>query len=248
MTIPSPQHDHESLYCADWVLPVSAPPLRGGAVLVRGELIAAVGPASELKAAHPGVVVEDFGAAIIMPGFVNCHSHLEYTTFRGVLDDEEFGDWIIRLVDVKAALTPDEYHQSALLGALECIASGITTIADTTYSGVSLAAAAEAGLRGRVYLEVFGVDDAYLDDTLADLRRRLAVAQAAAPDLLEVGISPHAPYTVSSRLYQAIARLAAEQGRKVASHVAESREELTYIRSGSGKFADSSSASSLSQT
>jgi cytosine/adenosine deaminase-related metal-dependent hydrolase len=237
MTVPSPNHDHESLYCADWVLPVSAPPLRGGAVLVRGELIAAVGPASELKAVHPEAVAEDLGQAIVMPGFVNCHSHLEYTTFRGVLDDEEFGDWIIRLVDVKAALTPDEYHQSALLGALECIASGITTIADTTYSGVSLAAAAQAGLRGRVYLEVFGVDDTRLDDTLADLRRRLAAAQSAASDLLEVGISPHAPYTVSSRLYQAIAGLAAEQGRKVASHVAESREELTYIRSGSGKFA-----------
>jgi cytosine/adenosine deaminase-related metal-dependent hydrolase len=237
MTEHSPHDYRESLFCADWVLPVSAPPLRGGAVLVKGEQIVAVGPAAELRAAHPAATVEDFGQAIIMPGFVNCHSHLEYTTFRGVLDDEEFGDWIIRLVDVKAALTPDEYYQSALLGALECVASGITTIADTTYSGVSLSAAGQAGLRGRVYLEVFGIDDSRLDDTLADLRRRVQAAQAAAPPQIEVGISPHATYTVSSRLFQAIARLAAELGVKVASHVAESREELTYIRSGSGKFA-----------
>jgi 5-methylthioadenosine/S-adenosylhomocysteine deaminase len=233
----SPHHDHETLYCADWVLPVAAPPLRGGAVLVRGPLIAEVGDAARLRAEHPGAAVRELGQSIMMPGFVNCHSHLEYTAFRGVLDDEEFGDWIIRLVDAKAALTPEEYFDSALLGALECVASGITTIADTTYSGVSLGVAAQAGLRGRVYLEVFGIDDALIEETLADLRRRLQAAQAAAPPQIEVGISPHAPYTVSSRLYQTIARYAAEKGLKVASHVAESREELAYIRSGSGKFA-----------
>ena len=237
MTEHSPHHAQDVLYCADWVLPVAAPPLRGAAVLVSGSRIAEVGAAAELKTANPTAAVEDFGAAIIMPGFVNCHSHLEYTTFRGVLDDEEFGDWIIRLIDIKAALTPQEYHQSALLGALECIASGITTIADTSYSGVSLSAAAQAGLRGRVYLEVFGIDDTRLDETMEDMRGRLQAAQAAAPAQIEVGISPHATYTVSSRLYQAIAGFAAEQHLKVASHVAESREELTYIRSGSGKFA-----------
>ena len=109
-----------------------------------------------------------------MPGFVNCHSHVEYSTFRGILDDAEFGDWIISLVDVKASLTPDEYLMSARLGAIEAISSGITTIADTSYSGVTLEAAAEAGLRGRLYLEVFGVDDTRLDETMRDVERRLA--------------------------------------------------------------------------
>ena len=236
MTERSP-HNAETLYCADWVLPVTAPPIQAGAVLVRGNLIAAVGSATELAAAYPGAAVEPLRQAIIMPGFVNCHSHLEYTTFRGVLDDDEFGDWIIRLVEVKAALTPDDYLQSARLGALECIASGITTIADTSYSGATMAAAAEAGLRGRLYLEVFGIDDAKLQDTLADMRRRVEAVKAQASPLVDVGISPHAPYTVSAHLYRAIGEYAAEHELKVASHVAESTEELTYIRSGSGKFA-----------
>src|SRR5665648_542036 len=117
------------------------------------------------------------------------------------------------------------------------ISSGITTIADTSYGAVTLEAAAEAGLRGRLYLEVFGVDDKLLDETMADVERRLAEAQAAAPPRFDVGLAPHAPYTVSSRLYQAISGLARERGLKVMSHVAESKEELTYIRSGSGKFA-----------
>src|SRR5450756_1144402 len=129
------------------------------------------GPASDLTAAHPDAQVVDLGRSVIMPGFVNCHSHIEYTSFRGILDDSEFGDWIISLVDVKAALTPEEYLASAKLGALEAISSGITTIADTSYGAVTLEAAAEAGLRGRLYLEVFGVDDKLLDETMAGVEQ-----------------------------------------------------------------------------
>jgi 5-methylthioadenosine/S-adenosylhomocysteine deaminase len=72
---------------------------------------------------------------------------------------------------------------------------------------------------------------------MADVLFRLDDARRAAPATLDVGLAPHAPYTVSSRLYQAVSALAREQGLKVMSHVAESRDELTYIRSGSGKFA-----------
>ncbi len=226
-----------SIYRADWLLPVDAPVLAGGALAVSGERIVGVGPAADVTSAYPDADLVDLGRSVIMPGFVNCHSHIEYTSFRGILDDSEFGDWIISLVDVKASLTPDEYLLSARLGALEAIASGITTIADTSYGAVALEAAAEAGLRGRIYLEVFGVDDKRLEETLTDIEGRLRAAQAAAPPRIDIGLAPHAPYTVSSRLYQAVSALARERGLKVMSHVAESRDEATYVRSGSGKFA-----------
>jgi len=230
--------DHDiTIYRADWVLPVAAPVLPDGGVAVAGDSIVAVGPAPRLIAEHPGAAQVDMGRSIIMPGFVNCHSHVEYTSFRGILDDAEFGDWIISLVDVKASLTPEEYCVSARLGALEAVSSGITTIADTSYGAATLEAAAAIGLRGRLYLEVFGIDDARLDDTMEDVERRLAEAQAKAPATFGVGLAPHAPYTVSSHLYQRVSRLAQERGLKVMSHVAESKDELTYIRSGSGKFA-----------
>ena len=226
-----------TIYRADWVLPVAAPVLPDGGVAVAGDTIVAVGPAPRLVAEHPGAAQVDMGRSIIMPGFVNCHSHVEYTSFRGILDDAEFGDWIISLVDVKASLTPEEYGVSARLGAMEAVSSGITTIADTSYGAATLEAAAAVGLRGRLYLEVFGIDDARLDDTMEDVERRLAEAQAKAPGAFDVGLAPHAPYTVSSHLYQRVSRLAQERGLKVMSHVAESKDELTYIRSGSGKFA-----------
>jgi len=233
-----PETDRDiTIYRADWVLPVAAPVLPDGGIAVAGERILAVGPAPRLMAEYPGAALVDQGRAIIMPGFVNCHSHVEYTSFRGILDDAEFGDWIISLVDVKASLTPEEYLVSARLGAIEAVSSGITTIADTSYGAATLEAVGAAGLRGRVYLEVFGVDDSRFDQTMDDVVRRLDDAQAAAPAGIEIGLAPHAPYTVSSRLYQAVCGLARERGLKVMSHVAESKDELTYIRSGSGKFA-----------
>jgi 5-methylthioadenosine/S-adenosylhomocysteine deaminase len=216
---------------------VAAPAIADGAVAVAGGA-SSTWAGSELAAAHDQAAVVDAGQAIIMPGFVNCHSHVEYSTFRGILDDAEFGDWIMGLVDVKASLTPDEYLLSARLGVMEAISSGITTIADTSFSGTTtLSAAAEAGLRGRLYLEVFGVDDTRLDETMADVRRRLDEATSAAPPRFDVGLAPHAPYTVSSRLYKAVAAHARENGLRVMSHVAESREETTFVRNGSGKFA-----------
>jgi cytosine/adenosine deaminase-related metal-dependent hydrolase len=230
--------DHDiTIYRADWVLPVTAPVLPDGGVAVAGDRILAAGPAPRLAGDYPGATFVDTGRSIIMPGFVNCHSHLEYTSFRGILDDAAFGDWIISLIDVKASLTPEEYLVSARLGAVEAVSSGITTIADTSYGAVTLEAAGAVGLRGRLYLEVFGVDDSLLDETMDDVERRLAEAQAAVPEGFDVGLAPHAPYTVSSLLYQRISRLAQERGLKVMSHVAESKDELTYVRSGSGKFA-----------
>ncbi len=226
-----------TIYCADWVLPVATPFLQRGAVAVDGRSIVAVGGVDELRAAYPGAQLVDFGQAIIMPGFVNAHCHVEYTAFRGIMDDEEFGDWILQLVDVKASLTPEEYLCSALLGVLETISSGITTVADVTYTGSSLEAFKRAGLRAIVYQEVFGVDDARLDQTLADMHERLERLREEAPAQVGVGVAPHATYTVSSRLYQAIARYCQEAGVKLTSHVAESKDEVTFIRSGSGKFA-----------
>lgn len=230
-------NDRVTLYRAGWLMPVTAPVLVDGGLVVAGGRIVAVGPAEDLARAHPGADVVDLGRAIVMPGFVNCHSHLEYTTFRGILDDAEFGDWILQLVDIKASLTPDEYLDSARLGVAESVASGITTVADTSYTGLSLKAAGEAGLRGRVYLEVYGIDDARLDDTLARIDSRLEASRAMASRRFDVGLMAHAPYTVSSRLYEAIAERSRAEGFRVASHVAESRHELTYVRAGSGKFA-----------
>ena len=81
------------LITARYVLPVSTPYIEHGAVLVQEDKVVDVGPASELKRRYPDEDVRDFGMAAVMPGFVDCHSHLEYAIMRGLLNDAPSFVW-----------------------------------------------------------------------------------------------------------------------------------------------------------
>ncbi|RJQ47740.1 MAG: amidohydrolase [Gaiellales bacterium] len=222
---------------SDWVLPIASEPVQDGAVAVEGELIKAVGPAAEVMGAFAGAKVLDFHDSILLPGFINCHSHVEYSVFRGLIDDKNFGAWILDFIDYRSLLGEADHVASARLGASECVASGITTLADGMYFGASIDAIRDAGLRARIYQEAFGLDDHRLEEDMAALAARLDELEGMAGGLIEIGVFPHAPYTVSANHYRAIAELARERGLKIATHLAESRAESTYIKSGTGVLA-----------
>ncbi|MFA5801709.1 MAG: amidohydrolase [Thermoleophilia bacterium] len=225
------------IYRASWVMPIAREPIHKGAVAVLDDKIMAVGPADELIAAHPDAEVIKFHHAILLPGFVNCHSHMEYAVFRGLLDNMNFGPWMLSFLDHKGMLSIADYSVSARLGASECVASGTTTVGDAMYSGMSLPAIREVGLRARVYQEAFGIDDAVISETMSRLTDNIDELEDQADELREIGIFPHATYTVSANLYQAISQFARERGMKVATHLAESKDESVYIRSGTGVLA-----------
>ncbi len=225
------------IFSATWVLPIASDPIQDGAVAVEGDRIAAVGETAAVTSRFPDAEVTDFHHTIIMPGFVNCHSHLEYAVFRGLMDNENFGPWMLEFLDHKAKLSYDDYEVSALLGACECASSGLTTSADSMYSGASLAAIRRAGLRAVACQEIFGLDDNKLGETMAELTGRLDLLEENISELIDLGIAPHATYTVSASLYRAVAELARERGMRFTTHLAESKEESVYIRSGSGILA-----------
>ncbi len=226
-----------TIYRADWVLPITEPPIADGAVAVRGDTIERVGTYDDVSRALPEAETVAFHHTILLPGFVNCHSHVEYAVFRGILDNRNFSPWILDFIELKKGLQLDDYRASSRLGVAECISSGITTLGESMYSGTSLDVLNDAGLRGRVYQEVFGMDDERLDDTLREYADLLDELEERAGKLLEVGIFPHATYTVSPKLYQALGELAAERGMKIATHLAESGAESKYIKSGTGMLA-----------
>ena len=103
---------------ARWVLPIVAEPIEDGAVLVEGGAIAAVGPISTLRAAHPAAPLRDLGRAILLPGLVNAHSHLDYTALRGLLDELPFVPWIRELTRIsRLAMSEVDLLTSARWGA-----------------------------------------------------------------------------------------------------------------------------------
>jgi len=221
---------------ARWVVPVDVPPFENGEVVVDGGRIVAVGPATG------GGADQDFGSAAILPGLVNAHSHLQYTVFRGFLDDLPFFPWIRTLTALKACLGAEDWNASAQLGAAEMLAAGVTTVGDCADAAEAvLDAVLTAGLRGMVFQEVFGIaEDPPVATVVADAKRAVAAlrARAGAVGRVQIGLSPHAPYTVRGPLLRALAEYASRAGLRQAIHVAETLAESALIRDGAGPFAE----------
>lgn len=235
-----------ALYRADWVLPVAAPPIREGAVLVDGHgRIAAVGPRAAI-ARPEGVEVVELGAAALLPGLVNVHAHPELAMFRGALEALPFREWILRLVGHKrAALGDADFAAAAEWTALEAIRAGITTLGATEASSAAMRAFRAAGVRGIVYQESFGPDPAQAAGSLAELRAAVERLLPEQTERVRLGVSPHAPYTVSDALYRGVAELAIEQGLPMALHIAESEAESRLVGEGAGDFAPGLRARSI---
>lgn len=209
---------------ADWVLPVEGAPIERGAVVLEEGRIAAVGPAAELGA---GTHYPD---AVIVPGFVNAHSHLEYAVYAGFGDGlGDFAEWITLHIQRKARIGWEEYVDIARFGAAQCLTSGVTTVGDCSYSGATAVACADLGLRATVYLEVFGADAALGLEHFAEIKERV---DGFFSDRVRPGISPHAPYSVSLDLYRACAEL----GLPIATHLSESPAEIAYLMRGEGPW------------
>ena len=223
---------------AEWVLPITSAPIPDGAVRVQDGVISEVGTAEALRAKYPGEQTRNFHHAILLPGFVNSHVHLELSVFRGLFDDCNFGDWMLHFLSARRRLVKENYLASAMLGAMECAGSGVTTIGDTVTDPTATVLAAQAfGLRTYAFLEVFGMDDSTLPKTMAAFEERMERLRGVAGPSTQVGISPHAPYTVSGPLYRALTAYALRERLKVMFHVAESQAEVTFVRNGAGVLA-----------
>ena len=230
-----------TIYSARWVLPISSIPIDDGAVAIEGTKIVAVGPKAEVVTRFPDAKAYDFGQAAILPGLVNTHSHLELTVMRGFLESEEhdFFAWLRRLTLARMAMTEDELRISATCGAIEAACAGITCVGDSSSLATeTLKALREVGLRGVVYQESFGPDPKLAGENVAKLNDQIADAQRLENNLLQTGVSPHAPYTVSGLQLELISRMAIDQKLPFMMHAAESKAEALFMQKGNGPFAD----------
>lgn len=215
---------------------MDGPPIERGAVLIgRDGRIAAVGPEPAVATPADGLA-EEFPDGLLLPGLVNTHTHLELAGLDPgpALD---FAAWIRHVRERKAARSAEAYLAAARAGLAACRAAGVTTVADTGDSGAVIRVLAEAGASGIVYQEVFGPHPAQEADSLGGLQRRVEELAAFAVGRVRLGVSPHAPYTVSGPLYASVARWAGAEGLPLAVHVAESAAESALLADGAGDFA-----------
>jgi cytosine/adenosine deaminase-related metal-dependent hydrolase len=225
-------------YHARWVLPITQPPIENGTVVESGGVITYVGPRDAAPGGDEGDETE-LGDAILLPGLVNAHTHLELTVMRGFLEDCRFTVWIDKLRQSRSdALSDDMLLDSARFGIIEGLEAGVTTYADTCSSGVVMRAMREQGVRGIMYQEVFAPDPAQTGTAMRELEDRIVKLEEEQTDVVKLGISPHAPYTVSDPLYDAAVRFANRRELPLAMHIAESEAEQKMVVEGSGTFAD----------
>ena len=213
--------------------------MRDGAVAVRDGLVAEVGPAARVVGRHRDLPLEDLGARIVVPGFVDAHCHLEWSLLDGVLPPDDFATWLGRMLALRLRMEPADHRSAARLGALRALTAGTTTLADSGPTGAGAAALAESGLRGIVHLEVFGRDEGERARAVAEAyEARLPGLDAVAGERVRVGVSPHAPYTVGPTLWAALRDLPGLAARPWATHVAESSAEEEAIATGTGPLAE----------
>lgn len=227
---------------ADYVLPIASEPIRDGAVVIEGSTIIDVGPGVAMLERFPEAEVNAFGEAAILPGFVNCHSHLEVTAMRGALDDVEhdFRSWLLKLNDLRAAMSDEDIEEAAFRGATEGAQAGVTCFGDIGRNGrAGLNGLKRAGLRGIVFQETeFSPDNRTAERDLSDLVKKFELLRADETELVRVGLSPHSPYTVGSRLFEMIAQMSIIDRIPITIHAAESANETELMMHGTGFFTE----------
>ena len=223
---------------AAWVLPVDAPPISDGAVLVdeRGR-IAAVGPDAAVPSPE-GVQSLRFDDGVLLPGLINTHTHLELTGFAGMAEEADFWEWIRKIIALKSGRSDEEFRDAAIRGIRQCWAAGVTTVCDMGNTGSVIAALDELDASGIAHHEAF---DMHTEDTGTVMRRfsgELDRLASHAAGRVTLGVSPHAPYTVSGPLYRAVSDLARAHGAPIGVHVAEPPDESALLRDFTGIFAE----------
>jgi len=215
------------------VVTMAGPNIADGSVVISGEKIVAVGPSSKIDSQyHAKTTIHARGAAV-MPGFVNAHTHIPMTLFRGIADDRDLMDWLTHFIFPAEAknVTADFVKWGARLGAIEMIRSGTTTFADMYYFESDEAretkAAGLRGVLGETLIDFPVADNKTWDDAVRYCRAY--VKQWKGDRLITPALAPHAPFTVSEEHLKQVRALATELGVPILIHVSETKNELQQV-------------------
>jgi 5-methylthioadenosine/S-adenosylhomocysteine deaminase len=216
--------------------------IENGVVAVRGDSIVFVGTQSELRSfAMKGVTARqtiDAKGKLVLPGFINGHTHVPMTLFRGLHDDVTLDEWLRKYIFPAEAknVTEEFVRWGTRLAAAEQIRGGVTTFADMYYFEDAVAEETKAaGMRG-----VLG--ETFIDFPAPDNKTNAAVLEYTekflkrwqGDSLIHAAPAPHSIYTCSQKTLQDAAALARKYNAPILIHVAEMKKELDDSRAQNG--------------
>src|SRR5262249_51441924 len=221
---------------AHLILPVDGAPIQNGAVAVAGDTIAAIGPSQKIKEAFP----EEFASAlelpktILMPGFVNAHSHLELTALKGLPYPGDFTQWVKKIVKEKPSLSPTVTAQGIEEGVTLMLESGITTVGDHVSFNTDLTTLLKSPLRGMLFIEVLGVNREVAEEVLAIAQDMEKIFEHSS-SRFRVTVSPHSVHALHGRI---LLRLLDSNRSLFSIHLGESEDEDCLFHKNEGPLFD----------
>jgi cytosine/adenosine deaminase-related metal-dependent hydrolase len=220
-------------FAADWLLPISGPPVAGGWIEVASGRIRRTG------SGDPPTPTQHLGNVAIMPGLVNAHTHLELSWMAGLIPPApSMPAWISRMLHLRRLGPPggaEGLQRAAHDAARAMQATGTVLVGDISNSLLAVGALVEAGLGGVVFHEILGFNVADPAQSVRDAWDRIAAvptARTATEVPLTLTVAAHAPYSVSPALFREIAQR--NPGGPLAVHLAESADEVEFLRAGGG--------------
>jgi 5-methylthioadenosine/S-adenosylhomocysteine deaminase len=207
--------------------------LEDGAVVIGGDTIVEIGPASELMARYPDAEFLAEPHGLIMPGLINTHTHAAMSCFRGLADDLPLMQWLQEYIFPREArLTGEIVYSSTLLSLCEMIRSGTTSFNDMYLFAADVARAAdESGMRawlGEVLYDFPSPNYGELENGFAYMEQLFA--DYAGHELITITVNPHAVYTCSPELLVQLGEMAANRGAVYHIHLSENRDEVETCR------------------
>ncbi len=231
-----------TLYTAAWLYNPGQKPLANAGLLVKDGLVHQVGKASELISQY-GPSTADYPDCVLMPGFVNAHTHLELTDFPiwqarlgNIPSGMDFTGWIMEVIRVKQNISQADLTTSILNGIRQSLAAGTALVGDIVSQPDLLSAFStyKGRIGGRIYAELIGHSHQIFLPRLEAAVSGLATL----PDGLKQGLSPHAPYTLNQAVLPDIAKAAWSNKLPLSIHIGESPAELELLAAGSGPLAE----------
>ena len=223
------------LHRAAWLVPVLSPAVPNGAVLERNGVVLDAGPYPEVLRRSPaGTWIADHGDAVLLPGLVNAHTHLELSALRGAipLPQPGFASWLRELFALRASLSPEALETAAQDGEKQVTAGGACLYGDIT-NGARLHARSGSDFPERqTFLEVLGFHLRELEEALPpEFGNESADSTADGP---AVSLAAHSCYSTSAEVIRQAKDWTRARGLPFSIHTAEHPEEMEFVRAGTG--------------
>jgi 5-methylthioadenosine/S-adenosylhomocysteine deaminase len=200
-----------------------------GAVVVKSDTIVAVGPRTELESKYVASQMIDAKGSLVLPGFINGHTHVPMTLFRGLHDDVTLNDWLYKYIfpAEKKNVNEEFVRWGTRLAAAEQIRGGVTTFADMYYFEDAVAeetkAAGMRGVLGETFIDFPAPDNKNEAEMLVYTEKFLKKWQG--DPLIQAAVAPHSIYTCSRKTLQDATALARKYHAPILIHTAEMKKE-----------------------